>query len=163
MKKFRCVVCGYVYEGEKPPEKCPLCGASLEHFELVEEQKSATAVNLVHNWDGETEEVGMYLAFAKKADEEGYPEISQAFYKLALEEAWHAAAVYELQGKVKSTKENVAWRAEAERGAEKAKAEAASAALKEGNLEAAEWFKTASKDEGRHAAVFEGLLKRYFN
>ena len=27
MKKFVCPVCGYVYEGENPPEKCPQCGA----------------------------------------------------------------------------------------------------------------------------------------
>ncbi|NFI95810.1 NADH peroxidase, partial [Clostridium botulinum] len=26
MKKFVCTVCGYVYEGETAPEKCPLCG-----------------------------------------------------------------------------------------------------------------------------------------
>ena len=32
MKKFVCTVCGYVYEGEAAPEKCPLCGAPAEKF-----------------------------------------------------------------------------------------------------------------------------------
>ncbi|WP_455799518.1 rubredoxin-like domain-containing protein [Clostridium butyricum] len=32
MKKFVCTVCGYVYEGEKAPEKCPVCGVGPEKF-----------------------------------------------------------------------------------------------------------------------------------
>ncbi|MBN1068676.1 NADH peroxidase, partial [Clostridium botulinum] len=32
MKKFVCTVCGYVYEGEAAPEKCPLCGVGAEKF-----------------------------------------------------------------------------------------------------------------------------------
>lgn len=163
MKKWRCTVCGYIHEGENPPVRCPVCEAPASKFEAVGAGEGETTKNLAANWDGETEEVGMYLAFSKKADEEGYPEIAQAFVKLAMEEAWHAADVFRLQGKVKSTRENVQWRAEAERGAEKGKASAAESALKEGNKPAAGWFLRASADEGRHAAVFEGLLKRYFS
>lgn len=163
MKKWRCLVCGYIHEGENPPVRCPVCEAPASKFEEVLSEAGETSKNLCANWDGETEEVGMYLAFSRKADEEGYPEIGQAFVKLAMEEAWHAADVYRLQGKVKSTKENVKWRAEAERGAEKGKAACAEAALKEGLKPVAGWFLRASADEGRHAAVFEGLLKRHFD
>lgn len=162
MKIWRCTVCGYVHTGEEPPEVCPYCGAPRDKFIPVREEGGQTGVNLTANWDGETEEVGLYLAFGRKADEEGYPEVGEAFYRIALEEAWHAAEIALLQGKVKSTGENLAWRAEAELGAQKGKAGAAAAAEAEGHPGARDFFRRAAADEGRHAAVFKGLLERYF-
>ncbi|TYB33958.1 MAG: rubredoxin [Flexistipes sinusarabici] len=35
MNKWKCTVCGYIYEGDEPPEKCPVCNASKEKFEEV--------------------------------------------------------------------------------------------------------------------------------
>ena len=32
MKKWKCMVCGYLHEGEEPPEKCPICGADRSKF-----------------------------------------------------------------------------------------------------------------------------------
>jgi len=162
MSKFRCTVCGYIAEGNEAPEVCPVCAVSKEKFEKILENQDSTAKNLDANWDGETEEVGMYLAFAKKAEDEGFPEIAAAFIKIAFEEGYHAAQIYEVQGKVKSTKENLAWRVEAELGAQKGKADAAKLALDNGQTDAAEFFLRAAKDEGRHAAMFDGLLKRNF-
>lgn len=162
MKKWQCSVCGYIYEGDEAPERCPMCGALTDKFVLLAAEENMTDSNLAGNWDGETEEVGMYYAFAKKAEEEGYPEVAQAFIKIALEEAGHACDIYAIQGKVKSTKENLAWRVEAELGAQKGKAEAAKKAREDGNMAAAEFFERASKDEGRHAAAFKGLLDRLF-
>jgi len=77
-----------------------------------------------------------------------------------MEEATHAAEIFAIQGKVKSTKQNLAWRVEAELGAQKGKAEAALMARNVGNVAAVEFFERAAKDEGRHAAVFKGLLDR---
>lgn len=38
MKKFRCSVCGYVFEGDKAPEKCPVCKAPASKFvEITDE------------------------------------------------------------------------------------------------------------------------------
>lgn len=37
MKKWICNVCGYVHEGEEPPEVCPLCGVGSDEFTLDEE------------------------------------------------------------------------------------------------------------------------------
>lgn len=160
--RWACTVCGYVHTGAEPPEKCPYCGAPREKFVLLREEGGKTGENLTANWDAETEEAGLYLAFGRKADEEGYPEVGEAFYRIAMEEAWHAAEIAGLQGKVKSTAENVAWRAEAEIGARNGKAEAAAIAEAEGNIGAKEFFGRASRDEGRHASVFSGLLERYF-
>lgn len=162
MKKWQCSVCGYIHEGNEAPDRCPMCGAPKEKFVLLSADENMTAKNLSGNWDGETEEVGMYYAFAKKAEEEGYPEVAQAFIKIAIEEAGHACEIFAIQGKVKSTKENLAWRVEAELGAQKGKAEAAQMARNDGKMAAAEFFERASKDEGRHAAVFKGLLDRMF-
>lgn len=79
-----------------------------------------------------------------------------------MKEATYACEIFAIQGKVKSTRENLAWRVEAELGAQKGKAEAAQMARKDGNIAAAEFFERASKDEGRHAAAFKGLLDRLF-
>ena len=162
MKKWQCSVCGYIHEGDEAPDRCPMCGAPKEKFVLLAADENNTAGNLSGNWDGETEEVGMYYAFAKKAEEEGYPEVAQAFMKIGQEEATHASEIYAIRGKVKSTKENLAWRVEAELGAQKGKAEAAEIARKDGNMAAVEFFERASKDEARHAAAFKGLLDRLF-
>ena len=162
-RKFRCTICGYVANGAEAPGVCPVCGVTSEKFEVINEDSDQTAANLAANWDGETEEVGMYLAFAKKAEEEGYPEVAQTFIKIAVEEGYHAAQIYEVQGKVKSTKENLEWRVQAELGAQCGKKEAAEIAAKNGNAAASEFFERASKDEGRHASMFSGLLNHYFN
>ena len=38
MKKWKCTICGYIHEGNEPPDKCPVCGADKEKFiELTEE------------------------------------------------------------------------------------------------------------------------------
>ena len=106
MKKWVCSICGYVYEGENPPEQCPQCKAPASKF--VEQKGEVTWAcdhvvgiakdvdervieGLRANFNGECTEVGMYLAMARVAEREGYPEVG-AFYKLAAhEEAEHAA------------------------------------------------------------------------
>ena len=37
MKKFVCPVCGYVHEGDTPPEKCPQCGVPGSKFKEMKE------------------------------------------------------------------------------------------------------------------------------
>ena len=135
MAKFVCKVCGYVYEGESAPEKCPQCGASRDKFEKVEETKLSWATehvvditdgvsadiieDLRANFNGECSEVGMYLAMARVAFREGYPEIGLYWEKAAYEEAEHAAKFAEILGEVvtPSTKKNLEMRVAAENGA----------------------------------------------
>ena len=179
MKKFVCQVCGYVYEGTEAPEQCPRCKAPKEKFKesvsdgsyaTVHEVGVAKGVDpeiyneLVSNFNGECSEVGMYLAMARQADREGYPEISAAFTKYAFEEAEHAAKFAELLGEVltTSTKKNLQMRADAEAGACEGKFELAKKA-KAQNLDAIhDTVHEMAKDEARHGAGFAGLLKRYF-
>ena len=179
MKKFVCTVCGYVYEGETAPEKCPLCGAPAEKFKEQVGEKTWAAEHVVgvaqgapeeilqglrENFAGECTEVGMYLAMARVAHREGYPEIGLYWEKAAYEEAEHASKFAELLGEVvtDSTKKNLEMRVEAENGATMGKFELAKLA-KQYNLDAIhDTVHEMARDEARHGKAFEGLLKRYF-
>ena len=116
------------------------------------------------NFTGECTEVGMYLAMSRQAEREGYPEIAEAFKRYAFEEAEHAAKFAELLGEVvtKSTKKNLELRAAAEQGACAGKLELAKLAKKLDYDAVHDTVHEMAKDEARHGAGFEGLLKRYF-
>ena len=188
MKKWVCPVCGYVHEGENPPAECPVCHVSGDKFTLQAEEKTWAAEHVVGvgkvfgedvpaevreeiiaglraNFEGECSEVGMYLAMARVAEREGYPEIAEAYKRYAYEEADHASRFAELLGEVvtDSTKKNLMMRAEAECGACSGKMDLAKKA-KALNLDAIhDTVHEMAKDEARHGRGFEGLLKRYFN
>ncbi|AWI05254.1 NADH peroxidase [Clostridium drakei] len=179
MKKFVCTVCGYVHEGNKPPEVCPICKADASKFKEVNENLSwadehkigvASDVDneivedLRANFIGECTEVGMYLAMSRQADREGFPEVAEAYKRIAFEEAEHASKFAELLGEVvkPNTKENLKARVEAEYGACDGKKKLASLA-KEKNLDAIhDTVHEMCKDEARHGRAFKGLLDRYF-
>ncbi len=115
------------------------------------------------NFQGETAEVGLYLAMSRQAQREGFPEIGEALKSLAMDEAWHAARFAELNGKIsESTKENLEKMLAGEQGANKGKKAASVKANEAGVEEAGNFFDESSKDEARHAKTLEGLLKRYF-
>ena len=113
---------------------------------------------------GECTEVGMYLAMARVAHREGYPEIGLYWEKAAYEEAEHAAKFAELLGEVvtSSTKKNLQMRVEAENGATAGKTDLAKRA-KALNLDAIhDTVHEMARDEARHGKAFAGLLNRYF-
>ena len=177
--KWVCSVCGYVHEGDTPPEKCPQCGVSSDKFiastgEISWADQHVVGVakgvsedileDLRANFNGECSEVGMYLAMARVAHREGYPEIGLYWEKAAYEEAEHAAKFAELLGEVvtDSTKKNLELRVAAEHGATEGKFDLAKRA-KAANLDAIhDTVHEMAKDEARHGKAFEGLLKRYF-
>ena len=115
------------------------------------------------NFRGETHEVGLYLAMARQAQREGFPEIAEALKRIAWEEGEHAARYAELLGMISpSTRENMEKMLHGEIGANKGKREAAVKA-KEANVdEAHDLFDESSRDEARHAMMLKGLLERYF-
>ena len=180
MAKYVCSVCGYVYEGPEPPEKCPVCKAPREKFNKVDEGEKVWAAEHVvgvaqgapadimeglrANFEGECTEVGMYLAMSRVAHREGYPEIGLYWEKAALEEAEHAAKFCELLGEMvsPSTKVNLEKRIEAEHGATQGKFDLAKRAKAE-NLDAIhDTVHEMARDEARHGKAFEGLYNRYF-
>ncbi len=182
MAKYVCPVCGYVHEGNEPPEKCPQCGVPGAKFIKKEDDSKLTfaceheigiAKNVTDqeildglraNFAGECTEVGMYLAMARAAHREGYPEIGLYWEKAAYEEAEHAAKFAEMLGEVvsASTKENLEKRVAAENGATAGKLALAERA-KALNLDAIhDTVHEMAKDEARHGKALEGLLHRYF-
>lgn len=179
MKKFVCAVCGYIHEGDSAPDKCPQCGAPSSKFQEKTEQTSWAAEHIAGvaqgcdesilndlraNFTGECTEVGMYLAMARVAHREGYPEIGLYWEKAAYEEAEHAAKFAELLGEVitDSTKKNLELRVAAENGATAGKFDLAKRA-KEANLDAIhDTVHEMARDEARHGKAFQGLLERYF-
>ncbi|MDR0696648.1 MAG: NADH peroxidase [Christensenellaceae bacterium] len=181
MKKFICSICGFVHEGDSAPEKCPQCKAPSSKFiEQTSDSKLAWAdehrigvakdvepsiiEGLRANFTGECTEVGMYLAMSRQADREGYPEIAEAYKRIAFEEAEHAAKFAELLGEVvtASTKKNLELRVMAEHGATEGKMKIAVEAKKLGYDAIHDTVHEMCKDEARHGCAFEGLLKRYF-
>ncbi|MDN5364505.1 MAG: rubrerythrin [Eubacteriales bacterium] len=112
---------------------------------------------------GETWEVGIYLAMARQAQREGYPEVAEVLKAIAFEEAWHAARFAELNGKISaSTKENIEKMLKGEQEANKGKREAAVKAKENGLDEVHDALDESSRDEARHARALQGLLERYF-
>ena len=180
MKKFICSICGYTHEGAEAPEKCPQCGAPKAKFNeqapaglvFADEHRIGVAKDvdpevlegLRQNFMGECTEVGMYLAMSRQADREGYPEVAEAYKRIAFEEAEHAAKFAELLGEVVdvSTRKNLELRVAAEHGATQGKKDIATKA-KQLNLDAIhDTVHEMCKDEARHGMAFQGLLKRYF-
>ena len=166
-KKFICAVCGYIYEGDAAPEKCPICKAPASKFSELKDDGEMTYATVHKIGDGkpngECGEVGMYLAMSRQADREGYPEIAEAFKRYAFEEAEHAAKFAELLGEcVWDTKTNLEKRAAAEAGACEDKFRIAKNAKVAGFDAIHDTVHEMAKDEARHGAGFAGLLKRYF-
>lgn len=180
MKKFVCGICGYIHEGNEAPDNCPQCKASKDKFsektegvmQWADEHKVGIAQGvdpevlegLRANFSGECTEVGMYLAMSRQADREGYPEVAEAYKRIAWEEAEHAAKFAELLGEVveADTKKNLQLRVDAEYGATQGKKDLATLAKKL-NLDAIhDTVHEMCKDEARHGKAFKGLLERYF-
>jgi len=187
--KWVCSICGYVYEGEDIPADylCPVCKAPSDKFskqsgvmtwvaehivrtgkafgtDIPAEVQAEILAGLRANFEGECTEVGMYLAMARVAHREGYPEIGKYWEKAGLEEAEHAAKFAELLGEVitDSTEKNLQMRVDAENGATAGKTELAKLAKKY-NLDAIhDTVHEMARDEARHGKAFKGLLERYF-
>ena len=179
MAKFVCTVCGYVFEGEAAPAECPVCHAGADKFKEQTGEREWAAEHVIGvaqgvsediladlraNFEGECTEVGMYLAMSRVADREGYPEVAEAYKRIAFEEAEHAAKFAEMLGEVvtASTKKNLELRVAAENGATAGKVELAKLA-KQQNLDAIhDTVHEMARDEARHGKAFAGLLNRYF-
>lgn len=112
-------------------------------------------------FNGETAEVGLYLAMARVAQRAGHPEIAEVLKVIAWEEAEHAAQYAELTGKISDcTKTNIEKMINGEVGSNKLKAELAEKAKAAGLTELYTFIDHAARDEARHASMLKGMLDR---
>ena len=179
-KKWICTVCGYVHEGDTPPEKCPQCKQPADKFKELKQDEEATYAaehtlgvakgvdpeileGLKAHFESECSEVGMYLAMSRQADREGYPEVAEAFRRYALEEADHASRFAELLGEVVwDTKTNLEKRMAAEAGACEDKTRIAKRPKAQGLDAIHDTVHEMARDEARHGQGFTGLYNRFF-
>ena len=177
--KWICMVCGYIYEGTEPPAICPVCKAPKDKFEKLEDSPDWADVHRIgiardldprvidglrEHYRIECHEVGAYMAMARRADVEGYPEIANTFQRMAREEAAHAARLAELLGEAltDSTEKNCEARVAAELAASKDKQALAILAKDLGYDIIHAALPDMCKDAARHGNALEGILKRYF-
>ena len=177
--KWRCTVCGYVHEGSEAPEQCPNCkspqskfeelAASADLLQIIDYNKLGVAKgtafeqDLMVQFQGECTEVGLYIAMSRQAEREGFPEVAETMKRIAWEEAHHAARFCELLGGVSEcTKENLEKLVAGESGANAGKKDIATRSKADNQDAIHDAIHEACKDEARHAAAFNGLLKRLF-
>ncbi len=125
MKAYVCKICGYIHMGEEAPNRCPMCGASKEKFEVKEEKGgnnmkelkgTKTEKNLMEAFAGESQARNKYTYFASKAKKEGYEQIAAIFQETADNEKEHAKMWFKLLngGEISDTASNLKSAAEGE-------------------------------------------------
>ncbi len=120
MAKWVCTVCGYVHEGEQPPEQCPICKQPAEKFKKVEEAKknpysgTKTEKNLWEAFAGESQARNKYTYFASVARKAGYEQIAALFLQTADNEKEHAKLWFKALGELGDTADNLLHAAEGE-------------------------------------------------
>ncbi len=160
MKKWKCTVCGYIHQGNQPPDKCPRCGANKFQFILYQELTPELKASLRRAFAGESQAQARNLAFAAKARAEGYPQVARLFEAVAEAERIHAQEYLKyLEGVVGTTEENLRRAFENEM---QAKDQAYPGLIKEAlaaKREDLAWSYIRSRDvEERHAALYKSAL-----
>lgn len=175
MKKFKCKICGYIYEGENLPEDfiCPVCKAPASQFEEIKEsiavgaEKYAgtkTEKNLMEAFAGESQARNKYKYFAMKAAQEGYEQIAEIFMQTSEQESQHAKMWFEAFHGIGSTEENLLAAAEGENDEwTQMYVRMANEAREEGFPEIAEKFERVAAVEKAHEARYLALLNRVKN
>ena len=167
MTTFVCKVCGYTYEGDEAPERCPMC---KKEGVFVSEDDNMTATNkyagtkteknLQEAFAGESQARNKYTYFASVAKKEGYEQIADLFLKTAQNEKEHAKMWFkELNGlgdtaanlEAAAGGENFEWTDMYDRMAKEAE--------EEGFPELAAKFRGVAAIEKAHEERYRALLK----
>ena len=166
MTTWKCTVCGYVHEGEQPPEQCPICKQPAEKFEKVAEVKKSsyagtkTEKNLWEAFAGESQARNKYTYFASVAKKAGYEQIAALFLQTAENEKEHAKLWFKALGELGDTAENLLHAAEGENAEWTDMYERmAKDAEEEGFTELAAQFRGVAAIEKLHEERYRALLK----
>ena len=168
MSKWKCKVCGYIYEGEELPADfiCPVCKQPASSFEKVEETPKAnkyagtqTEKNLEAAFAGESQARNKYTYFSSVAKKEGYEQIAALFLKTADNEKEHAKMWFKELNGIGDTAENLLHAAEGENYEWTDMYEGfAKTAEEEGFTELAAKFRLVAAIEKHHEERYRALL-----
>ena len=179
MTKHMCLVCGYIHEGDTELEVCPQCKAPVSKFKLMGQGDLAWAdehrVGIAEGIDAEmledlrssfaaqSSESSVYLAMSRQADREGFPEAGEAYRRIALEKAEHAAKFAELLGEMvfADTKKNLQLSLDTEFDECEREKRVATKAKQLGLDAVHDTVHEMCKDRARHGCVLKGLLDRH--
>lgn len=164
--KFVCKVCGYVHEGDKAPEKCPVCGQTDVFTEVKDNPYAGTKTekNLLEAFAGESQARNKYTYFASAAKKAGYEQIAALFLKTADNEKEHAKLWFKHLGLLGDTSENLKSAAEGENYEwTDMYARMADEADEEGFHELAEQFRGVAAIEKTHEERYRKLLENVDN
>ena len=171
MTKWKCSICGYIYEGEELPADfvCPICKQGADKFVKIEDTPAGkeknpyagtkTEKNLLEAFAGESMARNKYTYFAKVAQKAGFEQIAALFLQTAENEKEHAQLWFKALGELGDTAENLLHATEGEnhewtdmyvRMAREADAE--------GFHELAEQFRGVAAIEKRHEERYRALL-----
>jgi rubrerythrin len=124
----------------------------------------STNEDLQNAFAGESQANRKYLAFAKKAEDEGYGQVAKLFRAAAEAETVHAHNHLRVMGGIKSTKENIEEAIEGETHEyTKMYPEMILQARKEENKKAINSFDIANKVESIHASLYRKALDNLGN
>ena len=166
MAKWKCTVCGYIHEGDTPPETCPVCKQPKEKFVKLEEESknpyagTKTEKNLWEAFAGESQARNKYTYFASVAKKAGYEQIAALFLQTAENEKEHAKLWFKALGELGDTAENLLHAAEGENAEWTDMYERmAREAEEEGFTALAAQFRGVAAIEKAHEERYRALLK----
>lgn len=166
MAKWKCTVCGYIYEGDTPPETCPVCKQPKEKFVKLEEESknpyagTKTEKNLWEAFAGESQARNKYTYFASVAKKAGFEQIAALFLQTAENEKEHAKLWFKALGELGDTAENLLHAAESENAEWTDMYDRmAREADEEGFHDLAEQFRGVAAIEKAHEERYRALLK----
>lgn len=161
MATWKCTVCGYIHEGDNPPEKCPVCKKGPEKFiKLNPYSGTKTEKNLWEAFAGESQARNKYTYFASVAKKAGFEQIADLFLKTADNEKEHAKLWFKELGLLGSVEENLLHAAEGEHAEWTDMYDRmAKDAEEEGFTELAKQFRGVAVIEKMHEERYRALLK----
>lgn len=175
MKKFKCIVCGYIHEAEEldPDFMCPLCHMGADSFVEVKEEPTTkaskyagtkTEKNLMEAFAGESQARNKYKYFSQQAILEGYEQIADIFMETAEQESQHAKLWYQEFHGIGNTAENLETAAQGENDEwTDMYKRMAKEAREEGFEDLAIKFENVAAVEKAHEERYKKLLERIKN
>lgn len=158
---WKCTNCHHVELSTDRPRQCPVCGAEAEKLvphEVSGIKGTKTLKNLKAGFVAESQAHLRNLAFAMKAEQEGYSQVARLFRAIAEAEAVHAFNHFRLLGAVSDTQENLESAFERENLASNTYPQFVRDANEEGNTSVATVLGYSRDVEKGHAKLYKKAL-----